>query len=330
MKSEIGEGDWAKMDRQVVGRFAPSPSGRMHLGNVFCALLAWLAARSENGAVVLRHEDLDPERCPRRYAELLEDDLLWLGLDWDEGGSCGGPHGPYYQSERTAFYEEAYERLRAMGLIYPCFCSRAELHAAEAPHLSDGRVLYSGRCRSLTPEERRALSERRRPAGRLMVPDEEIAFTDLSCGAYRENLAAMCGDFLVRRSDGVFAYQLAVVVDDALMGVTQVVRGRDLLDSTPRQLYLYRLLGYTPPAFGHIPLLLDPAGARLSKRDAALDLGRLRARFTPEQLLGQLAFAGGLLEQPEPVTARELVPFFAWEKLPAADVRLPASIWEEG
>lgn len=313
--------------RRVVGRFAPSPSGRMHLGNVFCALLAWLAARSENGSVVLRHEDLDPERCPRRYAELLEEDLLWIGLDWDEGGSRGGPHGPYCQSERTRFYEEAYERLRGLGLVYPCFCSRAELHAAEAPHLSDGRVLYSGRCRRLTPEQRAELAVRRRPAGRLLVPDEEIAFSDLACGPYRENLARECGDFLIRRSDGVFAYQLAVVVDDALMGVTQVVRGRDLLDSTPRQLYLYRLLGYPAPAFGHIPLLLDPAGARLSKRDESLDLGRLRQRFSPQELLGQLAFAGGLIDRPEPAAAEELIPLFSWGKLPRGDVRLPASLW---
>ena len=282
-----------KEKQPPVGRFAPSPSGRMHLGNVFCALLAWLAARAEHGTIILRHEDLDPERCPRRYAEQLEEDLLWLGLDWDEGGSRGGPHGPYYQSERTRLYEDAYELLQSRGLVYPCFCSRAELHASEAPHLSDGRILYSGRCRHLTEEERQALAAHRRPAGRLMVPDEEVGF-----------------------------------LDDALMGVTQVVRGRDLLDSTPRQLYLYRLLGYLPPDFGHIPLLLDPAGARLSKRDAALDLGVLRKRFSAQEILGILACAGGLLDRPEPVAARELIPLFAWEKLPCKDVRLPASLWE--
>lgn len=317
-----------KEKQPPVGRFAPSPSGRMHLGNVFCALLAWLAARAEHGTIILRHEDLDPERCPRRYAEQLEEDLLWLGLDWDEGGSRGGPHGPYYQSERTRLYEDAYELLQSRGLVYPCFCSRAELHASEAPHLSDGRILYSGRCRHLTEEERQVLAAHRRPAGRLMVPDQEVGFLDLACGPYCENLAHDCGDFLIRRSDGVFAYQLAVVVDDALMGVTQVVRGRDLLDSTPRQLYLYRLLGYLPPDFGHIPLLLDPAGARLSKRDAALDLGVLRKRFSAQEILGILACAGGLLDRPEPVAARELIPLFAWEKLPRKDVRLPASLWE--
>ncbi len=315
------------MEENTVGRFAPSPSGRMHLGNVFCALMAWLAARAEGGRMLLRVEDLDQERCPRKYADLLEEDLLWLGLSWEEGGSRGGRHGPYYQSERTAVYQSCLEQLQNMGLVYPCFCSRAELHAAQAPHLSDGRVLYSGRCRRLTPEERAALAAQRRPAIRLMVPEETVAFTDLCYGEYQENLRQECGDFLIRRSDGVFAYQLAVTADDALMGVTQVVRGRDLLSSTPRQLYLYRLLGLRPPVFGHIPLLLAPDGRRLSKRDGDLDLGALRLRFTPEQLLGKLAFAGGLLEREEPVTAEELIPLFSWEKLPRQDIRLPAGLW---
>ena len=315
--------------KTVVGRFAPSPSGRMHLGNVFCALIAWLSARSCGGRVVLRQEDLDPERCPRRYADLLEDDLHWLGLDWDEGGSAGGSHGPYFQSERTAIYFQYYERLKARGLVYPCFCSRAELHAAQAPHLSDGTVLYSGRCRSLSPAERQALAQKRKPAGRLLVPDEEIVFDDLLYGRYRENLADACGDFLVRRSDGVFAYQLAVVVDDALMGVNQVVRGRDLLSSTPRQIYLYRLLGLPEPSFGHIPLLLAPDGSRLSKRDRALDLGALRARYSSRELLGLLAWSGGLLPRPRPVSARELIPIFSWSRLHREDIRLPSSLWEE-
>lgn len=314
--------------KQTVGRFAPSPSGRMHLGNVFCALMAWLAARSEGGRILLRQEDLDPQRCLRTNADMLEQDLLWLGLDWDEGGSREGPHGPYYQSERTAIYEEAFQKLQKQGLIYPCFCSRAELHAAEAPHLSDGRVLYTGRCRSLTEQERQALAKSRKPAARLMVPDETVSFCDLCCGVYRENLARECGDFLVRRSDGVFAYQLAVVVDDALMGVTQVVRGRDLLDSTPRQLYLYRLLQLHAPEFGHIPLLLAPDGRRLSKRDGALDLGALRKRFSSGEILGFLACAAGLTDRPEPVSAGDLIPLFAWDKLPREDIRLPAWLWD--
>ena len=246
-----------------VGRFAPSPSGRLHLGNLACSLLAWLSARSRGGRIVLRIEDLDAARCPRVYADQLEEDLRWLGLDWDEGGSRGGPHGPYYQSECAEIYTESYKKLDAMGLVYPCFCSRAQLHAASAPHTADGNVVYPGTCRHLTPAE---VAEKRRtkaPAWRVRVPDEEVTFTDRCMGPHRENLLTGCGDFYLRRADGVFAYQLAVVVDDARMGVTEVVRGADLLSSTARQIYLYRLLGLTPPAFAHCPLLLDAAGLPL-------------------------------------------------------------------
>ncbi|MDD3261689.1 MAG: glutamate--tRNA ligase family protein, partial [Oscillospiraceae bacterium] len=192
------------MNETVCGRFAPTPSGRMHLGNVLCALLAWLSARAQGGRFVLRIEDLDAMRCPRSYAKLLEDDLLWLGIDWDEGGSKGGPHGPYYQSECAPLYEKALQKLKQQGLLYPCFCSRAQLHAASAPHLSDGQVIYSGRCRSLSAEDVKRLSKKRSPAVRLRVPDETVSFTDGRLGLHRENLARECGDFLVRRSDGVF------------------------------------------------------------------------------------------------------------------------------
>ena len=201
---------------QTVGRFAPSPSGRMHLGNVLCALLAWLSARHQNGAFLLRIEDLDAMRCPRSYADLIMDDLRWLGLDWD--GEVP------YQSERAPIYEKYEQILREKGLLYPCFCSRAALHAASAPHLSDGRVLYAGTCRDLTPAEIEEKRKKRAPATRVRVPDEIISFTDGVFGAYSENLAEECGDFIIRRSDGVFAYQLAVTVDDGLSGVTEVVR----------------------------------------------------------------------------------------------------------
>ena len=205
----------------VTGRFAPSPSGRLHLGNLACSLLAWLSARSQGGRIVLRIEDLDAERCPRKYADALEEDLRWLGLVWDEGGSSGGPNGPYYQSERSAIYEEYYQKLVRKGLVYPCFCSRSQLHAADAPHRSDGKVVYAGTCRNLTPEEIVLRTARRKPAWRVMVPDETISFVDGHMGPYAENLAQDCGDFYLRRADGVFAYQLAVVVDDALMGLEQ-------------------------------------------------------------------------------------------------------------
>lgn len=308
----------------VRGRFAPTPSGRMHPGNVLCALLAWLSARSQGGRIVLRIEDLDPLRCTRENADLLERDLAWLGLDWDEGGSRGGAHAPYYQSECTPIYGTALEILQKQGLIYPCFCSRSQLHAASAPHLSDSQVIYDGRCRRLTADQVQQLSKTHRPALRLCVPNETISFTDSCQGNYSENLAKECGDFLVRRSDGVFAYQLAVVVDDARMGVTEVVRGRDLLSSVPRQLYLYRLLGYRPPQYRHIPLLLAPDGRRLSKRDRDLDLGSLRQSLpNARPLIGALAHLCGLLPQPEPVTPQELLPRFHWELVRRESICVP-------
>lgn len=287
---------------KVVGRFAPSPSGRMHLGNVFSALMAWLSARSAGGTMVLRIEDLDPDRCRPEYAEQMKDDLRWLGLDWDVEQTP--------QSRRTEAYRECFERLREMGLVYPCYCSRGELHAASAPHASDGNVIYAGTCRDLTEEERAAKT--RRPAWRLIVPDEEIAFHDGLQGEYRENLARECGDFIIRRSDGVYAYQLAVVTDDAEAGVTQIVRGRDLLSSTPRQIYLQRLLGLPTPEYYHVPLLVAPDGRRLSKREHDLDMGALRERYTPEALLGCLAQLSGLRPTAEPVTAGELAAVFSW------------------
>lgn len=311
----------------TVGRFAPSPSGRIHLGNILCCMLAWLSARQKDGRVILRIEDLDTARCPRRYADQMEEDLRWLGLDWDEGPTAGGPDGPYYQSQRTALYQAALEKLEAQGLVYPCFCTRAELHAASAPHREDGQVVYAGTCRRLTPEETAAKMEQRNPALRLAVPDETWSFVDGHMGPYSENLARDCGDFLLRRSDGMFAYQLAVVVDDAAMGVTEVVRGADLLDSTPRQLYLYRLLGLEPPAFFHFPLLLAPDGRRLSKRDADAGLDTLRGRMTAAEVLGKLAYLGGFNPSAEPRTAETLLADFGWDKVPGKDIRIPKGLF---
>ncbi|MDO4270571.1 MAG: tRNA glutamyl-Q(34) synthetase GluQRS [Eubacteriales bacterium] len=300
---------------ETVGRFAPSPSGRMHLGNVLCALLAWLSARAQGGRYLLRIEDLDEMRCPRAFADLILDDLRWLGLDWD--GEVP------YQSERTALYEEYEGILRRKGLLYPCFCSRAALHAASAPHLSDGRVVYAGICRDLSAAEIAEKRKTRAPATRVRVPDEDVSFVDGVFGAYAENLARECGDFIIRRSDGVFAYQLAVVADDALSGVTEVVRGADLISSTPRQIWLHRLFGFEPPRFIHIPLLCDHDGRRLSKRDDDLDLGLLREKFTAEQVIGALACAAGLTETPAPAAAKELIAGFSWDKIPKTDLFLP-------
>ncbi len=301
------------MDNVVVGRFAPTPSGRMHAGNVFAALMAWLSVRSAGGRMVLRIEDLDPRGHRPEATRLLMDDLCWLGLDWDEG--------PYRQSERSEVYAEAIARLDELGLLYPCFCTRAELHAASAPHASDGTPIYAGTCRGLSTAEVTRRSAVRPPATRLRVPDEDdpagtVSFVDLAYGPHTQVLARECGDFLVRRSDGVIAYQLAVVVDDALMGVNQVVRGNDLLGSTARQIYLQRLLGYEQPSYGHVPLLVAPDGRRLSKRDRDLDLGQIRAREPgPEVLLGRLAAAVGLVEKGESVSADDLVERFSWETI---------------
>lgn len=388
----VGSGTAARgTSAAVVGRFAPSPTGRMHLGNVFSSLLAWLSVRSQGGKLVLRIEDLDDRARSGPWDALLMDDLRWLGLDWDEG--------PYYQTDRIDLYADAVRQLDDMGLVYPCFCTRAELHAASAPHASDGTPVYAGTCRGLTAAEVAARSKARPPALRLKVPPvqgiapsrgpfesdapeskhskteltdfgnsmpRELTFGDCSergvrggaalqdtadgtrggaalqgaaggvrgatasrsaAGGYagvmhfedrtygpqREVLAEECGDFLVRRSDGVYAYQLAVVVDDADMGVNEVVRGCDLLGSTARQMYLQDLLGYAHPSYAHVPLLVAPDGRRLSKRDRDCDMGVLREHFgTPGALLGRLAYVAGLVPSPEPRTADKLVDEFSW------------------
>ena len=305
----------------TAGRYAPSPSGRMHLGNLMCCLLAWLSAKSKGGQVLLRIEDLDTVRCPRVYADAIVDDLAWLGLAAD------GPTPTVYQSERSGIYQQYYDILLKKGLVYPCFCSRSQLHAASAPHRSDGQVVYAGTCRGLSDAEIARRSLTRAPAFRVQVPDEEIAFTDGHLGRYAENLARDCGDFYLRRADGVFAYQLAVVVDDALMGVTEVVRGSDLLSSTPRQLWLYRELGLTAPQFYHLPLLLAPDGRRLSKRDGDQSLENLRARYTPQEIIGKLAYVCGLQDTPAPAAPQELVPAFSWNKVPKQDILLPEGLF---
>lgn len=304
----------SRMPERPVGRFAPSPSGRMHLGNIYASLLAWLSVRSRGGRMVLRIEDLDERTQSGPWASLVMEDLRWLGLDWDEG--------PYYQRERIGLYREAVGRLETRGLIYPCFCTRAELHAASAPHASDGTPVYAGTCRGLSAEEVARRRAQRPPAWRLRVPTADdpagaVASTDRVFGPQREVLARDCGDFLVRRSDGVFAYQLAVVVDDAAMGVTEVVRGCDLMGSVARQIYLQRLLGYATPAYAHVPLMVAADGRRLSKRDRDCDMGELRKVFgTPGRLLGAVAHAAGLVPDASPRTADELVDAFSWDAVP--------------
>lgn len=294
------------MNKEIIGRFAPSPTGRMHLGNVFAALLSYVDAKSRGGKWLLRHEDLDPQRSRREYALQIEDDLLWLGLR---------PDGePEYQSNRFHLYEEALNRLRRTGLTYGCTCTRADILATQAPHQSAGRVIYGGRCRPSSlpffapePETKHSV--------RLCVPDREIRFNDGLYGPQTVNLARECGDFIVRRADGAWAYQLAVVTDDALMGVNRVVRGSDLLLSAAQQIYLYELLDLPVPEFMHIPLVCNAQGQRLSKRDKSLAMDVLRRNYTPERIIGLTARLCGLAPTDEPLSLSALTELYATKKL---------------
>lgn len=296
-------------DRAVVGRFAPSPTGRMHAGNIFAALVAWLVAKSQGGRMVLRVEDLDKERSKPQFIDGVQRDFEALGLYWDEG--------PFFQHDRDEAYRAAFSQLHERGLIYPCYCTRADLHAASAPHRGEKSV-YPGTCRSLSVSER---TEReaagRRPAQRLMVPADAVTFDDLIQGSTTQRLDTECGDFLIRRSDGAFAYQLAVVVDDAAQGVNSVVRGVDLLCSTPQQIYLQQLLGLPSAQYAHVPLLVAEQDRRLSKRDRDAALDELLERFkTPAAVIGYIAGITGLAPTTDPTTPEELLDTFSLEQLP--------------
>ena len=306
------------LTHKPVGRFAPTPSGRMHLGNVFAFLIAWVSVRSRDGQIVLRMEDLDTQRTGEEYARLLREDLRWLGLDWDRETPA--------QSTRSRVYDGYFEKLREKDLLYPCYCTRSLLHNVNAPHLADGTYVYAGTCRNLTEAQRAAFD--RAPSWRVMVPDREVCFTDLAQGQVRQNLASQCGDFVIRRADGVYVYQLAVTVDDGEAGVTEVVRGWDLMGSAPRQMYLQELFGFPHPTYGHVPLLLAPDGRRLSKRDKDLDLGVLRQKLRPEELIGALAAAAELIDRPEPISAKELAERFRWDKLRKQAIYLDAKTLE--
>lgn len=295
---------------KVVGRFAPTPSGRMHMGNLFAALLAWLSVRSQGGTMVLRMEDLDTQRTSSLNSDRIRRDLEWLGLDWDVETEP--------QSLRTERYLERLSILEKKGLLYPCFCTRSRLHSLTAPHASEGVFVYDGHCLNLTEEEKKAMG--RPPSWRVQVPDEEVSFVDGLQGPYEENLKTQCGDFVVRRADGAFVYQLAVVVDDGDSGVTEVVRGRDLLNSTPRQMYLQRLFGYDTPKYYHVPMLMSSDGRRLSKRDRDMDLEELSGVMSAQAIVGRLAQWAGLHPTAEPITPQELVKTFSWERVIKEDV----------
>ena len=342
------------------GRFAPSPSGRMHLGNIYAALISWLSAKKDGGHWLLRIEDLDKQRCKREWADRLMDDLLWLGLEWDEGpgkkslqdknraanegpakiagGAARGlqdqkaakPAGftdqnraaakSYYQSERDSIYKKYFRALEERGLVYDCFCRRADLLAASAPHASDRTPIYAGTCRDLSAADRKRLLKERSPAKRIRLPNRESIFVDGHYGPQKCELARDTGDFIIRRADGNFSYQLAVTVDDALMGVTQVARGRDLLASTHQQLFLYEALGLAAPQFLHFPLLVDKEGRRLSKRDKDLDMGYLRTRYSPQEIIGKLMFLCGMSPACKPMDLQEAAAIFVWNKLPREDI----------
>ena len=300
----------------VRGRYAPSPTGDLHLGNLRTALLAWLFARSRHGQFVLRVEDLDQPRVRPGATQQMLADLRWLGLDWDEGPNCGGPYAPYTQSERLHIYRSYLQQLQDAGFLYPCYCTRAEIaQAASAPQqgAEDG-PRYPGTCRDLTSVQRRRYeASGRRPALRFRVPDERsITFTDLLIGDYTQHVLSVVGDFIVQRSDGIFSYQFAVVVDDALMRINQVVRGVDLLSSTARQILLYEALGFPVPTFAHVPLMLDEQGHRLAKRQQSAGLAPLKeAGKSSRAIIAELATSCGLVDNHGQASPNKLARLYA-------------------
>lgn len=303
----------------VRGRLAPSPTGYLHIGNARSFLLAWLHVRSLGGEIVLRIEDLDTARAVHGAATEIVHDLNWLGLDWDNQLEA-----TYIQSNRFDRYRGALEELQSRDLVYPCYCSRRELREiASAPHGPSG-PLYPGTCRNLTPAERLEREVNKTPSWRFRVqPETIVEFDDLIAGTVRERIDRRSGDFIVARADGIFSYQLAVVIDDIDMGITHVLRGDDLLDSTPRQILLFNTFGATPPRYAHVPLILGPDGVRLAKRHGSISIAELRsAGHSPEQLIGWLAWSCGLLPHPEPIAAGELVAEFSLDRVDREVTRL--------
>jgi glutamyl-tRNA synthetase len=302
----------------TVGRLAPSPTGAQHVGNARTYLIAWLSARAAGGRVLLRIEDIDSPRIKPGAAEQALDDLRWLGLDWDGE--------PVVQKTRLPLYEAALDQLKRQDLVYPCTCTRSDIAAAaSAPHAEHEGPVYPGTCSHRSAKDAASLSV---PfAWRLRVTDSP-AFTDRFLGEVRIDLKQAGGDFVVWKNTGTPAYQLAVVVDDAEMGVTEVIRGDDLVPSTPRQLLVYRHLGLNPPSFAHVPLVVGPDGRRLAKRHGDTRLSAIRgplvgSRVSPEALIGKLAHSCGWIAEPRPISVKELIPLFSLDAIPK-----PPLVWE--
>ena len=305
------------LDTRVVGRLAPSPTGGLHLGHARTFLVAWLAARSRGGCLILRMEDLDCTRTRPGVAAGMLEDLKWLGLDWDHGPDLGGPHAPYVQTQRIEQYHHALDRLRSRELVYPCTCTRKEIErAASAPHAEDEGPTYPGLCAQRRADDARGLGDRPY-AWRFRTPPGLVRWRDLVRGEQALEPARLGGDFVVARSNGVISYQLAVVHDDAAMGVNQVVRGDDLVPSTPRQILLHRALGWNPPQFAHLPLVFGPDGRRLAKRDDSIKLATLRDRgLDPRWLVGLLARSLGWSRSIVPSRPIDWLDAFAFANLP--------------
>jgi glutamyl-tRNA synthetase len=309
----------------VIGRLAPSPTGGLHLGHARTFLIAWLAARRAGGRVILRLEDIDAARVRPEAMEGAIADLRWLGLDWDHGPDCGGPAGPYVQSQRLARYFEALETLKVRERVYPCTCTRSDIERAQsAPHAGEEGPTYRGTCASRSASEASRLGDR--PfAWRFRVPGGSVAWPDLCRGPLALDPARVGGDFVVGRSTGAPAYQLAVVCDDAAMSVNQVIRGNDLVSSTPRQLLLYEALGLPVPGFGHVGLVLGPDGRRLAKRDQSIKLSTLRAGgLEPRRLVGWLARSCGLSEEIVPSSPADSIEQFTFSPMIAQDWQVTA------
>lgn len=301
----------------IRSRFAPSPTGRMHLGNLWIAFLNWLWTRQRGGKIILRMEDIDRDRCRKEYEEGILEDLSWMGLDFDEGPEGIYSYGPAVQSRRYDIYDSILSAMEKKGHIYPCYCSRSRIHQVlSAPHEGEARPVYDGHCRNLTPKERESMTKN--PCWRVRMEESTISFTDLFYGTITRTLKAGADDFVVRRADGLVAYQLAVSIDDGEMGITHVFRGNDLLDSTPGQAWLIQKLGYQMPAYGHLPLLVDTRGIRLSKRQKGITVRELRNRgLRPEDLTGLLLHLAGGLPELRPVSLEEALDDFPFEKLTA-------------